>query len=69
MKYESPIDPQTGAVNEIMGIITEISVEGSVDSERDSLGEILRKLNKHEISPAEALTQARSLHNSRQNYH
>jgi len=60
---------QSNALAEIQAIEHQILQGGNVDSEKNQLDEILKKLQKNLITPEEALKQARILSESRQNYH
>lgn len=60
---------KSDAIAEIMAIESQIMQSGSVDSEIDSINQILTKLNKGEISPEQALELVKKMDDSRQNYH
>ena len=57
------------AMSELAGIEANLYPTGAVDSEPAALNEIRNKLGSGEISPSEAIQQARGLVASRQDYH
>lgn len=57
------------ALSELAGIESEIRTTGAVDTEPSDLSKIREKLTAGELSPAEAIMQARALAAGRQNYH
>ena len=57
------------AMQIIAGIETEIYATGAVDCEPNILENIRQRLTSREITPGEAVRRARSLAESRQNYH
>lgn len=57
------------ALAELEQIEAQIRVMGSVDTEPYDLHAIKQKLLKKEISPEEAINQARAIYSGRQDYH
>lgn len=58
-----------GVVRELHGLMARVQAEGAVDSEMDELRKLMLKLQNGELAPKDVLFQARSLAESRQNYH
>lgn len=57
------------ALAELAGIESQIRTTGAVDTEPSDLNAIREKLSSGELSPVEAITQARALLAGRQSYH
>lgn len=57
------------AVLQVGEILTNVNAMGANDSEPSQLQEIMNKLQKGEIKPAEALRLAHAIINSKASYH
>lgn len=67
---EKPLEQiSIDAVSEIMNIMSQIASEGAVDSELETLRNLLSDLHNKKINNAKALEIARQIHDKRQNYH
>ena len=69
LEIEAAKFAKQAAIQEIGSYITELGQLGANDHEFDSLQEVLSKLEKDEIKPAEALVQARKVMNGKLDYH
>jgi hypothetical protein len=65
-KMRLSIDEVAKALEEML---SSVMVTGAVDTEPESFRNIKEKMFAGEITPTEALTQARELVEARQNYH
>ncbi len=66
---ERPSLDVNSAISELSALLGQMSTEGAVDSERESIERLIEDVREARLTPDDAVSTARRLMESRQNYH
>ena len=67
--FETGADPSIDPISVVMGIRAEAMAMGANDYENSAFNNILIKFRAGKISAEEAISEAQSIRNSKQDYH